>query len=168
MAGPPELLDEDHPVDFEAYRKEAITFFRGRVNAPWLKQYDEDFAQFCCLHTLSRSSTLEQFYIDFMRATMGEMRHPGGRLKARHRLGDSPNPEKIGVDPGDYFNLDQFLETLKLTQKERCILVLVYGWGFQQVEVAHAFGLTEGAITHALQAIWKKNRLRLPPFNGMA
>lgn len=99
--------------------------------------------------------TVDQAVIDAIRRAFGRPGLPGHELrrnleqrpKSMDRLARHTSRE---VDRDSVHDFDRLIRTLEPIQ--RAIVCLRYVWGFQEIEIAQCFGVSESRISQRLQA----------------
>lgn len=151
-------------MDYRALRQQAVDYFLRKNAHGWLGSgYEEDFAQFVCLGVFqNRTSTLRQFYVDFLRSYFGDQRKEPGMVKSNRRLQryESKDPDEIPQRTESFVEFDEALSQLRLEKMQRCCLVLYHLWEFELNEIGHCLGVSESRVCQMLSGVKRLNTRR--------
>jgi DNA-directed RNA polymerase specialized sigma24 family protein len=122
----------------------------------------EDFAQDACVKMLegkSQHQTIDQMFVDYLRATGGRKGLPGYSQRQNFKHVDnieSPALENsLATDPRQSLECRIDFDRIagRLRGWKRCLLLMRYQDGLNEKEIAHYFGLTESWVSLSLKGI---------------
>lgn len=125
-------------------------------------EFSEDLAHDSLIKWLEgrgKHQTVDQATVDAIRGAFGRPGSPNYQLKRNvtrpsgslDAVANKSSGEVLGYH--DY-DLERIIETLN--SSDRAIAVLIYVWGFKELEVGHCFGVTESRISQRLKGIQEK------------